>query len=87
MIESQIIFYERAYQELINNCNIQLNKGRVKSGKRETDYKYLFLTDGTRIANILHIPDDTVTMVVSDSREFKGIQISKTNPLDDYNWV
>lgn len=46
MLQSQLCFYDRALQELVDNCSSYLNEKRVQKGLKPADLQYLFLTSG-----------------------------------------
>lgn len=74
MIRSQVHFYNRAVEELVEEAN-QCFEASYRSHKMQPKtFKNLFLLDGTRVRNLLDIPQDAKVLIASDIDKYIGIE-------------
>ena len=74
MIKNQIIFYDRAVEELLEEFTITFKKIKLKLGMSPKTYKCFYLIDGKKIENLLDIPTDAKVVIASDKSYYQGVE-------------
>jgi len=75
MLNTQIRFYDRAINELIEEASTHIYKTKIKTGMmskrtKKVDHAYVFLLDGRRVANLLDISSDSAVLIISEKPKF-----------------
>lgn len=75
MLQTQIRFYDRAVNELIEEASTHIYKTKIKNGMiskrtKKVDHAYMFLLDGRRVANLLDISSDSAVLIISEKPKF-----------------
>ena len=84
MITSQVHFYDRAVLELLEEINHTFAKRYKEHKMRPKIFKSLHLLDGTRVRNLLDIPQDAKVLLTTDQDTCYGVEFEdvKLTELD-----
>ena len=75
MLQTQIRFYDRAVNELIEEASTHIYKTKIKTGMiskrtRKVDHGFMFLLDGKRVVNLLDVSSDSAVLIISEKPKF-----------------
>ena len=74
-------YFDRAIDVLTQTINMFHNTLREQKGQKPKDYSFLFLLDGTRVKNLLDIPNDSAVLIISDKPIYVGVEFEEIEPI------